>query len=243
MPPRWRRWWASLTEPTVSAVILSYNGERYLAEAIESALAQTVPCAEVIVVDNGSSDGSVEIARGYGSDTTVRELGSNCGIGFARNEGLALAKGEYVAFLDHDDTWEPGKNELQLTALSGAEAPDLVFGHVRQFFSPDLDPAVAARLKQPDGPQPGLYLGALLAHRHTWDRVGPWDRGWDAADGLAWLVRARGLGLREVMLPDLVANRRIHGSNQSFQNHDARAEWAYVLKASLDRRRREGGEA
>jgi glycosyltransferase involved in cell wall biosynthesis len=229
-----------LAEPTVSAVILSYNGERYLAEAIESALAQTVPCAEVVVIDNGSSDGSLEVARGYGGATTVRALGANRGIGFARNEGLAVAKGDYVAFLDHDDTWEPRKNELQLAALAGPGAPDMVFGHVRQFFSPDLDPAVAARLKQPDARQPGLYLGAMLAPRDTWERVGPWERAWEAADGLAWLVRARGLGLREAMLPDLVANRRIHGSNQSFQNHDARAEWAHVLKASLDRRR-EGG--
>lgn len=224
-------------------MILAYNGERYLAEAIESALAQTVPCAEVVVIDNGSSDGSVEIARSYGSDTTVRALGSNRGIGFARNEGLALAKGEYIAFLDHDDIWEPQKNELQLAALAAPDAPDFVFGHVRQFFSPDLDPAVAARLKQPSGTQPGLYLGAMLAPRRTWDRVGPWEQAWEVADGLAWLARARGLGLREAMLPDLVANRRIHGGNQSFQNHDARAEWARVLKASLDRRRGEGGGA
>jgi glycosyltransferase involved in cell wall biosynthesis len=232
-----------LAERTVSAVILTYDGERYLAEAIESALAQTVPCAEVVVVDNGSTDGSVEIARSYGPETTVRMLGVNRGIGFARNEGLAVAKGDCIAFLDHDDTWEPRKNELQLAALSASESPDMVFGHVRQFFSPDLDPAVALRLKQPEAAQPGLYLGAMLAPRQTWERVGPWERAWEAADGLAWLVRARGLGLREAMLPDLVANRRIHGSNQSFQNHDARAEWAHVLKASLDRRREEGGDA
>lgn len=229
-----------MAEPTVSAVILTFNGERHLAEAIESALAQTHPCAEVVIVDNGSSDRSLEIARGFEPATTVRALAANRGIGLARNEGLAAARGEYIAFLDHDDTWEPHKNELQIEAFAAADPPDLVFGHVRQFVSPDLDPEVAARLRLPSGAQPGMHLGAMLAHRRTWDRVGPWEKGWDVADGLAWLVRARGLGLREEMLPDLVANRRIHGANQSFQNHHARAEWAQLLKGSLDQRRARG---
>ncbi len=229
-----------MAEPTVTAVILAFNGERYLAEAIESALAQTHPCSEVVIVDNGSSDRSLEIARSYEPATTICSFGSNRGIGLARNEGLAAAGGDYVAFLDHDDTWEPRKNELQLEAFAAADPPDLVFGHVRQFLSPDLDPAVTARLKLPGGTQPGMHLGAMLAHRRTWDRVGPWDRAWDAADGLAWLVRARELGLSEAMLPQLVANRRIHGNNQSFQNHHARAEWAHLLKASLDQRRARG---
>lgn len=229
-----------MAEPAVSAVILCFEGERYLAEAIESALAQTHLCAEIVIVDNGSSDRSLEIARGYEPATTVRSLGSNQGIGLARNEGLAVASSDYIAFLDHDDTWEPEKSELQLEAFAAPDPPDLVFGHVRQFVSPDLDPAVAARLKLPEGTQPGMYLGAMLAHRRTWDRVGPWDKAWDAADGLAWLVRARGLGLSEAMLPNLVANRRIHGDNQSFQNHHARAEWLHLLKESLDQRRARG---
>ncbi len=229
-----------MPEPTVSAVILSHEGEPYLAEAIESALAQTHPCSEVVIVDNGSADRSVALAESYGDPVVVHALGSNRGIGIARNVGLEVATGDYVAFLDHDDTWERGKNEAQLAAFAGSEPPDLVFGHVRQFVSPDLDPLVAARIKLPDAPQPGLFLGAMLAPRRTWDRVGEWQQGWDVADGLAWLVRARDLGLREAMLPDLVTNRRIHGANQSFHNHDKRAEWAQLLKASLDRRRGKG---
>jgi glycosyltransferase involved in cell wall biosynthesis len=230
-----------LAEPTVSAVILAFENGAYIGEAVESAMAQTHPCDEVIVIDNGSTDEGGAIAAGYGSPVSVHRFESNRGIGLARNAGLEIASGEHVAFLDGDDTWEPRKTELQLAALEGDDAPDMVFGHVRQFASPDLDPGLAARIALPEKPQPGLFLGAMLAPRPTWDQVGPWDRGWDVADGLAWLVRARSLGLREAMLPEVVANRRVHGANQSFRNHEKRGEWARLLKASLDERRKREG--
>jgi glycosyltransferase involved in cell wall biosynthesis len=228
-----------LPEPTVTAIVLAYNEERYIAEAIESVLVQTHRCDQVLVVDNGSGDRSREIAASYAPEVTVL-LEPRQGIGFARNAGLETAHGDYLAFLDGDDTWEPRKTELQLAACEREPRPDLVFGHVRQFVSPELDPALAARLQLPVGPQPGMYLGAMLAPRSTWERVGPWEQGWDAADGLAWFVRARSLGLREAMLPEVVSSRRIHGANQSFRNHDQRGEWARLLKASLDERRAKG---
>jgi glycosyltransferase involved in cell wall biosynthesis len=230
-----------LPEPTVSAVIPVCDGDRYLAEAIESVLAQTHPCAELIVVDNGSSDRSVEIAGSYGPPVRVRREPTR-GIGPARNAGLDAATGDYIGFLDHDDTWEPRKNEWQLAAFEREPPPDIVFGHARQFTSPDLDPAIAARLRLPEGAQPGLHLGLMLAPRRVWDAVGPWDGDWELADGLAWLVRARDLGLREVMIPELVGRRRIHGSNQSIARREVRGgEYARLLKASLDRRRARGG--
>lgn len=225
-----------MAEPGVSALIPVLDGERYLGEAIESALAQTRPCLEVVIVDNGSRDGSVELARGYGPPVLVREEPRR-GIGFARNAALRAARGDRIAFLDHDDVWEPRKNELQLAELEADETLDLVFGHMLQFRDPRLDPELAARLQIPDGPQPGLNLGTMLGRRRAFERVGPWEEAWEAADGLAWLVRARALGLGEKMLPDVVARRRVHGANQSFRNRAHRQEWARLLKESLDERR------
>ena len=228
-----------MAEPTVSAVILAFNLERFIAEAIESVLAQTHPC-EIVIVDNGSTDGTLEIVRGYG-DRVRLEVEPRRGIGLARNAGLDAARAEFIAFLDGDDLWEPGKTEAQLAAFGRTRGLDLVFGHVLQVLDEGLDPERRARLRAPETPQPGLHLGAMMARRETWDRVGRWDRGWDSADGLAWFARARELGLREEMLPDLVTIRRIHGANQTLKTQDTRGEeWARILKASLDRRRRAG---
>lgn len=92
---------------TVSIAILNYNYERYLADAIDSALAQTHPYVEVIVVDDGSMDGSVGVIRGYG-DRVAAILKENGGQGSAMNAGFAAATGDVVIFLDADDRLAPG---------------------------------------------------------------------------------------------------------------------------------------
>jgi GT2 family glycosyltransferase len=100
----------------VSALIPVFNGGRYLAIAIDSALAQAGVTIEVIVVDDGSTDETPSILAGYG-DRVVVVRQANRGLAAARNAGLAIARGEVVAFLDSDDTWEPEKSRQQLAYL------------------------------------------------------------------------------------------------------------------------------
>jgi glycosyltransferase involved in cell wall biosynthesis len=228
-----------LADNAVTAAIPVRDGERYLAEAIESVLAQTHRPSQVIVVDNGSSDGSAEVARRYEPDVTVR-FESRVGIGPARNAALAAAEGNYIAFLDADDLWQPEKTEVQLAAFERDPSLGLVFGHVLQFLSPDLDPSVAAGLRLPGAPQPGLYVGAMLASRAAWEEIGPWPGDLEISDGLTWLLRARELGIREWMAPQTVTRRRVHGANHSLRYSDRRTEFAHVLKCSLDARRAAG---
>jgi len=103
--------------PTISVVIPSYNCARYLARALDSALAQHYPAdrMEVVVVDDGSVDMSLELARTYAHrDRRVRVFEqANAGPAAARNRGIENSSGELVAFLDADDTWEPEKLALQ----------------------------------------------------------------------------------------------------------------------------------
>jgi glycosyltransferase involved in cell wall biosynthesis len=116
--------------PSISVVIPVHNGELYLAEAVDSALAQTHRPAEVVVVDDGSTDGTAEVAAGLGA--AVRYVHQrNRGPGGAMNRGVALARGEYVAFLSADDVWEPEKLAGQMAALVADPSLDLVFGHVQ----------------------------------------------------------------------------------------------------------------
>jgi glycosyltransferase involved in cell wall biosynthesis len=100
----------------VSVVIPVHNGAAYVADAIDSVLAQTLPPIECLVVDDGSTDATPEIVRGFGSDVryVVRDQG---GQSKARNYGSAIASGELIGFLDHDDIWLPTKLERQVEAL------------------------------------------------------------------------------------------------------------------------------
>jgi glycosyltransferase involved in cell wall biosynthesis len=99
--------------PTVSVIIPAYNGERFLREAIDGALGQTLRPQEVIVVDDGSRDSTPQLLAAYG--TRVRAIRQeNQGVAVARNHGAALASGDYLAFLDADDVWERRKLELQV---------------------------------------------------------------------------------------------------------------------------------
>ena len=106
--------------PAVTAVIPAYNKELYIGRAIESALAQTYPQLQVIVVDDGSSDGTRAIAERFAAqDKRVRVVSvENGGVAAARNLGTQLAATPYVAYLDADDLWHPEKVARQIAALS-----------------------------------------------------------------------------------------------------------------------------
>ena len=225
-----------MADARVSAAIPVRNGEAYLAETIESVLAQTRPCDQLIVVDNGSTDASAEVARGFGATVELVHE-QRPGIGPARNAAMRAVRGEFVAFLDADDLWEPEKTALQLDAFAAEDALQLVFGHVLQFASPELPPEQAKSLRVPSEPQPGLYIGAMLARREAIDAVGSWPEAVAVSDGLSFLLRARELGLSQAMLAETVTRRRVHGENHSLNNRGERTEFAHHLKRSLDRRR------
>ncbi|MCB9899693.1 MAG: glycosyltransferase [Planctomycetes bacterium] len=128
-PPLTRTPGAPRTGPRpcdVSVVIATFDGERFLAETLDSVLAQSMPPREIVVVDDGSTDGTPDVlARYAGRITVVRR--PNGGVSAARNAGAALAHGAWIAFLDHDDLWEPDMLERQLAAVAGRRC-GLVYG-------------------------------------------------------------------------------------------------------------------
>lgn len=112
-----------MSEPLVTVVVPTYNGARYLTRTLDSLAAQTYPRVEVIVIDDGSTDSSAEIARTHRVQPKVLTQ-VNRGVAVARNRGLAVAEGSWVAFLDQDDLWHSHRVEtlLRLADQTGAQA-------------------------------------------------------------------------------------------------------------------------
>jgi glycosyltransferase involved in cell wall biosynthesis len=127
--------------PAVSCVIIFLNEERFLAEAIGSVLAQDHESWELLLVDDGSTDGSAEMARTYVSrhPDRIRYLqhagGANLGMSASRNLGLARARGRYVGFLDADDVWLPEKLGEQIAILDGRPDVGMVYGRTLLWHS------------------------------------------------------------------------------------------------------------
>ncbi len=127
--------------PLVSGVIIFLNGEKYIREAIDSVLGQTYPNWELILVDDGSSDGSTALAKSYAAryPQRIRYLEHdghrNRGMSASRNLGIRHARGKYVALLDHDDVWLPRKLEDQVAILEAKPEAWMTYGRTRFWFS------------------------------------------------------------------------------------------------------------
>jgi GT2 family glycosyltransferase len=148
-----------------------------------------------------------------------------------------LARGAFLAFLDADDLWTREKLELEMAAFAGNPQLDLVFGHVRQFHSPELSEQERASIACPPDPVPGLSKGTMLIRRESFLRVGPFDTAWRVGDFVDWYARAKERGLAAEMLPDVVMLRRLHAHNATRREHDERVDYVRVARAALSRRR------
>ena len=136
------------SKPLISVMIPVYNCDRYLGEAIESVLSQTYRPLEIIIIDDGSTDGSAAVAKRFMPHIHYYYQ-ANAGIGSARNKGIELAQGSFFAFLDADDLWSKDKLAQQMAALEAHPGVDVVFGHVTQFYSPELDEELRRKIHCP----------------------------------------------------------------------------------------------
>ena len=220
----------------VSVMIGVYNGERYLGEAIESVLAQTHSPVELIVVDDGSTDGSGEIAASYGpSVRCIRQ--ERGGMAASRNRAIREASGDFFAFLDADDRFPPAKLERQLAVFDAEPELDVVYGHVTEFLSPDLDERARALLREPAPDVPWPTPNLMLVRRQAFFRVGLFSTELKVGIGVDWYARASELGLRSEVPPIVVLERRLHADNNGIRERQFKPQYLQVLKAALDRRR------
>lgn len=222
--------------PLISVIIPIFNSERYLTETIDSVLNQSYRPVEVVVLDDGSADNSAEIARRY-LPRIKYYYQPNGGISSALNHGISRAVGEYFAFLDADDLWLPDKLNLQIKVFEADPTIDMVFGHMRQFFSPDLEDIHRTHISLIEGVMPSYFKGTMLIRRESFFRAGLFDTQWKLGDFVDWYLKAQEKGLKSFMMPDLFMERRIHANNMGITHRKFQSDYLRILKASLDRRR------
>lgn len=222
-----------MTEPLVSVVVPVFNGADYLGEALESLCRQTYPNVETIVVNDGSSDASGEIAKQFDRIIVLEQ--ENAGVSTARNVGVAASSGEYVAFLDHDDRWDARKLELQVAVLQSRPEVGLVLCHRRNV----VEGEIPAWVRGPtDGSAiKGFVPSCWLLRRSTFDLVGLFDPQLHDGEDYEWLRRAMDAGVESVMLDDVLVDYRVHGGNRSAHVAAGQRNMFKYLRESIARRR------
>ena len=208
--------------PRVTVVIAAHDAEAHIGVAIESVLAQTLPAAELIVVDDGSADATAEIAARYDGVEVLSQ--PNRGPSAARNAGVARSSGDFLAFLDADDLMTPQRLEVQSGHLGGHPDLEIVFGSQEVRMEDGAHPpywaegsALPVRTVGP-GDIERIYHLSMLLRRSAWDRVGGFDESMRMSEDLDWTLRASELGLGMAVIDEVVTIRRVHAANVT---HDA----------------------
>ena len=220
----------------ISVIIPVYNGERYLPEAVASIRAQNYAPLEIIVVNDGSTDGTATLVQSLGAD--IRYFYQpNAGPSAARNRGLAMAKGDLITFLDADDLWVRDKIERQVAYLSAHPEIDIVQGLSQLFRVVIQDKAIMRELMDRVW---SPKLDSALFRRKVFDRVGLFDTQMRRAEDCDWFYRAREIGVRIAVLQEVAIYWRCHAHSLSSDKAASSTAGATALRASLQRRRQAG---
>ncbi len=224
----------------VTAIIPAYNSAAYIADALESIVWQTVVPAEIIVVDDGSTDCTAEIAESIAGVTVIRK--PNAGVSSARNTGARAARGDLLAFLDADDVWLPDKLALQVAAFESTNGTEMCWGYHVNF-------------KEPGSVQPSwmpqewmheemkfMLPSTLVVTPSCFERGIYFDETMTHGEDTDWLLRVRSAGVQEAVVHDVLVLRRIHSTNVSHNLQKGLAGTMTALRRAVSARRAQAGQ-
>lgn len=236
----------------ISVLTTLFNHERYIKDALQSALAQTLPPSEIIVLDDASTDNSLKAARSVGHPA-IRVLSEKCNLGGPNTmKGLSACKGELIAILNSDDVWAPGKLEKQSSHLASSPQTGAIFTHIRT-----IDESGAPWTSNSHRHQQAF--GAKNRSRHEWlrhfflvgnpfcassalirkecfDRLGPLDGSYIQLQDLDMWIRVAIAGYDLHVIEEPLTYYRVmrDGNNMSSSRSGTRAtnsfEYAKILR-------------
>lgn len=210
---------------SISVVIPAWNAARYIGDAVDSVLSQSVAPHEIIVVDDGSTDATSECIRKFGSRVRLI-VQSNAGVAVARNRGIAEAHGQAIAFLDADDLMAPGRIELQEAVLAHDPHRSIAIGKQLTFRSEQELLDLQGGNINNQNVRPGYVPSAAMIRAGAFALVGPFNRSLRVGDFLEWITRAKSSGASITEMEHVVAYRRLHKGSLS---HSDRAGYANLV--------------
>jgi len=222
-----------MNSEAISVIIPVFNGAAYVVDALDSVFQQEVQPAEIIVINDGSTDGTAEVLERFHDRIRIIHQ-QNQGPAAARNAGLQSASGEMLAFLDADDLWPLDHLRLLLDCLHRFPDIEVALGHIQHIHAESTLSALS-----PMGEAfPLLSLNCALFRRSTFDAIGQLDETMRFSEDVDWFMRAREAGIKLMLRQEVVLYYRRHQNNMTNVSHFNDLDLIKVLKLSIDRRKK-----
>jgi len=218
----------------ISVIIPTHNAAKFIGQCLESVLAQEKAELEIIVVDDGSTDDTARLVRENFPQVNYFYQ-DQAGAATARNKGLAVATGQFIAFLDADDLWCDEKLEIQLKILEQNKSVDLVFSDVNEFSHESF--VADAKLTPLGVPKRGYSPITMLARANVFSQIGNFNTELSRGEFIDWFNRANDADIKSVLIEKVLAWRRVHEVNRAKYGQTANNDYARVARAAIIRRR------
>jgi glycosyltransferase involved in cell wall biosynthesis len=234
------------TMKSISVIIPVYNGKVFLRSTLESVWGQTLQPDEIVLIDDGSSDGSFELMCHLASESPVPckiLQQDNQGPAHSRNVAVKESTSRIIAFLDHDDFWHPRYLLTQSDRVISSEKESYSICNYHYFVDSryqELHGGTPAWVR-PEfmaKPQPGYLPSCMMMYKEVFLKVGPFDESLRTGYDTDWIVRAIDLGIETDFNPDVLVDRRIHSDNQTSNVASIHKDAIRVIHKTLIRRRR-----
>ena len=202
----------------VSVITATMNAGKYLREALSSVLSQTYQNFEILIIDGGSTDNTIEIANSFPQVTLIMQEGK--GLFDAWNQGIRMSNGAFVAILDSDDIWEPTALADHLKGLLKDHTKLGSVGYVTFFLEKNQSPPPEFKLALLEKSHLAYMPGCFMGRKEIFNRIGFYETEWKIASDIIWFSKVKELKDEICLLDRVVLNKRVHNNNISYNSVD-----------------------
>ncbi|MBL1211026.1 glycosyltransferase family A protein [Geminocystis sp. GBBB08] len=224
-----------IQNPFISVIIPAFNAEKYLKDAIESVIKQNYQPLEIILIDDGSTDNTAKVTKSFQNIKYIYQ--ENSGPAIARNNGIKIAKGEFIAFLDADDLWTDNHLELLVSCFKKTHDLEVAIGYVQCLFLKEKNQE-KEYFEEFSNSTINVNLGAGLYKKSVFKKLGNFDPNLSPSEDVDWFLRIKEANINQIIVSETMLYYRIHDSNLSKDRKNSYSAFLKSLKMSLDRRKK-----